>query len=132
MTKEHLENINKALKIAEDLFETSHPTTNRPLWIQKSLGFSYTVTKDHTTLSYRRYLEKITPLEVGDAWEITDRGRRLVNTDPVTGERKFILTRDHHEFLDVFCVSVELDSGLTKVIVDTPIQKLTESDFVTY
>lgn len=132
MTKVHLENINKALEIAENLFEGIHPTQQRPLWIQKSLGFSYSVSNDQTILIYRRYLEKITPLETGDAWEKTSRGPRLINTKPATGERKVILTRDHTEYLDVFCVSVELQSGLAKVIAEAPIQNLIESDFVTY
>jgi hypothetical protein len=108
--------IERAVAAANALLEQHHPQATRPSWFASSVAQSARMAGAKVEVRHR--VERMVPLKPNQAWEESATGPRLIETDATTGQRRVLLTRDPGEFIDLFTVVFEPESGAVTVTED--------------
>ncbi|MEO9129796.1 MAG: hypothetical protein ABI240_01170 [Sphingomonas sp.] len=117
----------EAIDRALAAFRSAHPIEALPAWFENGAFRDDTVTRDGK-IQIRYYAQPASPLNSNQSWIETDRGPVVQELDPISGEKKVVISRDVPKQITLFCVSVDPVSGNTTIIEDSDISALSDND----
>ncbi len=116
----------EALERALEAFQSAHPTETLPPWFRSSAFREVSVSVEGIRLRY--YAQPASPLGANQTWEKTAQGIVLMEVDPVTRERRVVISRDVPKQIILFWVVVDPVSGNTTVLEDRDISAISDHE----
>lgn len=114
VSKNEFEN---ALQIFLDTFIERHPKSTWPDWFRSCTTYGG---EKEGRLSWRFSFTAIpsSVLNVGESWEVTRNGYVLVQTDPQTKERRYVISNVPSQVVTIFEAVIDLSARGVSIIVD--------------